>query len=74
MAQPGGGHPDQDLAGLGRIQLEFLDGPRAADVVQDRGAAFHDTGVKVTGSLLGDRKIGPTIFDSSPVPSSGYQA
>ena len=53
MAQPGGGHLHENLAGLRGIQLEFLDGPRAADVVQDRRAAFHDTGVKVTGRLFG---------------------
>src|ERR1700754_1107139 len=74
MAQPGGGHLHQNLAGLRRIQLEFLDRPRATDVVQDRRAAFHDAGVNVTGSLLGDRKIGPTILDSSPVPSSATSA
>src|ERR1700691_2019056 len=61
MAQPGGGHLHQNLAGLRWIQLEFLDGPRPADVVQDRGAAFHDAGRKVTGSLSGDRNVTPTI-------------
>src|SRR5277367_1111847 len=65
MAQPGGGHLHEDLAGLRGIQFEFLDRPRSADVVQDRGAAFHDTGVKVTGRLLGDRNVTPTIRVSS---------
>src|SRR5258708_3731651 len=65
MAQTGGGHLDENLAGLRWIQLEFLDGPRPADVVQDRGAAFHDTGVKATGKLLGERNVTPTMRVSS---------
>src|SRR5262249_49120805 len=78
VAQPGGGHLDQNFAGAGRVELEFLDRPPAADVVQDRSpsfqAAFHAAGAKVTGSLLGDRKVSPTILESSPVPSSGTKA
>src|SRR5271157_1190153 len=74
MAQPGGGHLDQHFAGAGRVQLEFLDRPWPADVVQDRRAASHAAGLKMTGSLLGDRKVSPTILDSSPVPSSGTKA
>src|SRR6201997_4585175 len=74
VAQPGRGHLDEDFAGVGRVQLEFLDRPRPADVVQDRRAAFHAAGVNVTGSLLGDRKVSPTILDSSPLPSSDTKA
>ena len=74
VAQSGGGHLDQNFAGPRWIQLELLDGPRAADVVQDGCAALHATGVKVTGSLLGERKVRPTILASSPVPSSGTNA
>jgi len=41
VAQPRRGHLNQDLAGARRVQLEFLDGPRPADVVQDGAATPH---------------------------------
>src|SRR5262249_32268938 len=74
VAHSGRGHLDQHLARARCVQFEILDGPRSADIVQDRGAAFHASGVKVTGSLFGDRKVRPMILDSSPVPSSSTKA
>src|SRR3954447_6234884 len=74
VAQACCGHLDENLAGARRIELEILDRPRAAHIMQDRGAASHDRvslrrlgrrGRKVTGRRLGERNGMPEIFVSS---------
>src|ERR1700747_1804729 len=74
VAQPGRGHLDQDFAGFRRVQLAFLDKTPPPDGVQDWRAGVYTAAANVTGSLLGDRKVSPTILDSSPVASSGTNA
>ena len=70
VTQPGGGHLDEHLAGLRRVEFEFLDRPLLTHVVQDRRAGPHATGRKVTGRCLGERNGIPTIFVSSSAISS----
>src|SRR5215213_9294900 len=65
VAQAGGGHLDENLARAWWIQLKIFHRPGPAHVVQNRGAAFHATGRKVTGRCLGERNGIPVILVSS---------
>src|SRR5262249_35235441 len=64
VAQARGCHLDENLACAWWIELEILDRPRAAHIVQDRGAAPHDAR-NVTGKVFGERNGMPTILASS---------
>src|SRR5262249_3305185 len=65
MTQAGGGHLDQHLASLGRIEFELVHGPLLTHVVQDRGATPNARGRKVRGRCFGERSGMPVILVSS---------